>query len=161
MSTTHEPAVAVRLGKAVVLGVTEDSCTAWSGDGVVTVAFAPQFPAPRLERVAPGHLIAIATARSGQSAIVWRWFDAVVLDGAETGSVRLWEPGHGEVVGQGNEHYQTCLPGSRAYASAGLPGAEWWVAGPVVTDREDAAVELDAVCALFNNNDMWRTVFGV
>src|SRR3954447_27061908 len=77
----------------VVLGVSEASCRVVSSDDV---AFAPQFPSPRLERVSPGHLVAIAVD-DGLERIVWRWYDAVVLDDGPDG-VRLWEPAHGEVI---------------------------------------------------------------
>lgn len=36
-------------------------------------------------------------------------------------------------------------PGTRTYLSAGLPGADWWVAGAVGHKVEDADVELDEV----------------
>lgn len=48
--------------------------------------------------------------------------------------------------------------GSRAYLSAGLPGAEWWLAGPVVDRPEDAAVELDEVGAFFTTHALWDRV---
>jgi hypothetical protein len=75
--------------------------------------------------------------------VVWRWYDAVVL-GEESGIVRLWEPAHGEVIAHPRraQHRQ---PGTRAYLSAGLPGADWWVAGAAVPKAEDADVELDEV----------------
>ena len=76
--------------------------------------------------------------------VVWRWYDAVVL-GSDTESVRLWEPAHGEVAAQRRRPQQQYGPGTRAYLSAGLPGAEWWVAGKAVDQAEDAEVELDEV----------------
>ena len=91
--------------------------------------------------------------------MVWRWYDAVVLTGQDAGSVRLWEPAHGEVVARVRESYQDVHPGERAYASAGLPGADWWVAGIVVVPPESADVELDAVHALYNDNDLWSAAF--
>jgi hypothetical protein len=42
-----------------------------------------------------------------------------------------------------------CRPGSRAYVSAGLPGAEWWVAGPAVDRAEAADVDLAEVEQFF------------
>ena len=99
------------------------------------------FPSPRVERVSPGHLVAIATGPDGTGVVVWRWYDAVVLGTEDDGSARLWEPAHGEVIAQPRASYGTQDPGSRAYASAGLPGAEWWVAcsasGPGRVVREN------------------------
>ena len=43
------------------------------------------------------------------------------------------------------DRQRTYVPGSRAYASAGLPGADWWVAGPAVDRAGDAAVDLGEV----------------
>jgi len=89
---------------------------------------------------------------------VWRWFDAVVLGPEADGSVRLWEPAHGEVVARARPSYKNQLPGSRAFASAGLPGAEWWVADS--TDHGLVAdVELDDVDSLYTENGLWSSVF--
>src|SRR5438552_18517713 len=89
-----------------------------------SVRYATLFPSPRTERVSPGHLVAIATAPDGTEAVVWRWYDAVVL-GAQAGLIRLWEPSHGEVLAQPRPGHQPPPPGTRAYLSAGLPGADW------------------------------------
>lgn len=110
------------------------------------------FPTPRVERVSPGHLVAVAALPDSRGVVVWRWFDAVVLGTEDDGAVRLWEPAHGEVSAQPRASYVDQEPGSRAYASAGLPGAEWWVAG-------SADVELDDVEALYTRNDLWSAVF--
>ncbi len=91
--------------------------------------------------------------------MVWRWYDAVVL-GSEAGSVRLWEPAHGEVVAHRRRQQQRYDPGTRAYLSAGLPGAEWWVAGKAVDRAEDAEVELGEVERLYTGQNMWDSVFG-
>jgi len=117
------------------------------------------FPSPRGERVSPGHLVAIATSPTGTEVVVWRWYDAVVLTRSDTGSVQLWEPAHGEVIAQARQSYTTVEPGERAYASAGLPGADWWVAGGVTIPPEGAHVELDAVHSLYTDNDLWPAVF--
>jgi len=90
--------------------------------------------------------------------VVWRWYDAVVL-GGEAGSVRLWEPAHGEVVAQRRRPQQRYHPGTRAYLSAGLPGADWWVAGRAVDQAEDAEVELDEVERLYTEQNMWESIF--
>ena len=125
----------------------------------VCVGYAPQFPVPRRERVLPGHLVAVAEAPGVPGVVVWRWYDAVVL-GGDAGSVRLWEPAHGEVAARRRRPRQHYGPGSRAYLSAGLPGAEWWVAGTAVDRAEDAEVELDEVRRLYTERGMWDSAFG-
>jgi hypothetical protein len=86
--------------------------------------------------------------------VVWRWYDAVVLDASDE-SVRLWEPAHGEVLAVRRRAGLDYPVGSRAYASAGLPGADWWVCGPVVSNPADAEVDLDEVVRLYTDNDLW------
>ncbi|HEX4018668.1 MAG TPA: hypothetical protein VHX15_18160 [Frankiaceae bacterium] len=144
-----------RLRSAVVLHVEEDSCEVWLDGVQLQARYAPQFPGPRVERVSPGHLVALAAAPGGASVVLWRWYDAVVLGPGSSGAVRLWEPAHGEVVAQPRPSYEPQNPGSRVYASAGLPGAEWWVAG-AVGPPETAVVELDVVAALYTDNDLWN-----
>lgn len=119
-----------------------------------SAGYATSFPSPRTERVSPGHLVALATAPDNTEAVVWRWYDAVVL-GEEACLVRLWEPAHGEVVAQPRRGDQALQPGTRAYLSAGLPGAEWWVAGAVTARVEDADVELDEVESFCSEHDLW------
>jgi hypothetical protein len=148
-----------RLRTAVVVRVDEQACQVWDDGQLRWVEFAPMFPTPRLERVSPGHLVAVATAPSGTGVVVWRWYDAVVLEEHGDGLVRLWEPGHGEVFAQARASYVKQDPGSRAYASAGLPGAEWWVAGTATGAPHTADVELDDVEALYTENGLWSTVF--
>lgn len=108
------------------------------------VRYAPAFPKPRAERVAPGHLVALVNTADGSQVVAWRWFDAVVLN-VEGTSVSLWEPGHGIVLAEPRDHQQIYRPGGRAYLSAGLPGAEWWVDGLAVDRAENADVDLDEV----------------
>jgi hypothetical protein len=117
------------------------------------------FPSPRAERVSPGHLVAIATGPGGTDVVVWRWYDAVVLGTEDDGAVQLWEPAHGEVIARPRASYQKQDPGSRAYASAGLPGAEWWVADSACGAPHSVGVELDDVYALYTENDLWSAVF--
>ncbi|MBG6054751.1 hypothetical protein IWX81_001141 [Salinibacterium sp. CAN_S4] len=143
----------------MVVGVTDAACMTWSNDGPVSVPFAAPFPSSRTDRVSPGHLVAVATAPDGRSAVVWRWFDVVILGGGDPDSVRLWEPGHGAVTARQNDHHQLRTPGSRAYAFAGLQGDEWLVAGQVVDDPSEAEAELDKVRALYDENEMWSSVF--
>jgi hypothetical protein len=140
-----------------VLHTEEDACQVLARDEVVSVRYASQFPAPRRERVLPGHLVAIAEAPDGSDAVVWRWYDAVVL-GSQAGSVQLWEPAHGEVVAQRRWPQQRYGPGTRAYLSAGLPGAKWWVAGGAVNQAEDAEVELNEVERLYTEHNMWEAI---
>jgi len=137
----------------------EDACQVLAGGKTISVRYAPQFPAPRRERVLPGHLVAVAEAPGADGVVLWRWYDAIVL-GSDAGSVRLWEPAHGEVAAQRRRPQQHYGPGSRAYLSAGLPGAPWWVAGQAADKAEDAEVELDEVERLYTEHDMWGSAFG-
>jgi hypothetical protein len=150
-----------RLRARRVLRVEEHACEVWSNGDVSSVRFAPMFPSPRVERVSPGHLVAVATGPYDAEVVVWRWYDAVVLGHDVDGSVRLWEPAHGEVTAQARASYEMQDPGSRAYASAGLPGAEWWVACSAGGAPSTADVELDDVEALYAENGLWSTVFDV
>jgi hypothetical protein len=151
-STPEAPTPARRLYPAVVLGSTEDSCTVVADGQVQEIGYAVPFPRPRADRVSPGHLVAVATAADGTQVAVWRWFDAVVVDPSAP-EVALWEPLHGHVQARPREPRQDYRPGSRAYLSAGLPGADWWVAGPVLDGSAD--VELDAVEAFFTEHELW------
>jgi hypothetical protein len=143
-----------------VLRAEEDVCQVLTEGQVVPVRYASQFPTPRRERVLPGHLVAVAEVPGGPAAVVWRWYDAVVL-GSEATSVRLWEPAHGEVVAQRRRPLQRYDPGTRAYLSAGLPGADWWVAGRAVDRAEDADVELNEVERLYTEQRMWDSALGL
>lgn len=161
MSTPQPDAVFAphHLRTARVVRVDEHACEVWSHGEIASVGFAPMFPSPRVERVSPGHLVAVATGPSGTDFAVWRWYDAVVLATEDDGSVRLWEPAHGEVIARARASYENQDPGSRAYASAGLPGADWWVAGSASGAPQFADVELDAVDDLYTENDLWSAVF--
>lgn len=132
----------MELRVAVVVRVAEERCEVWGAGRVEVVGFTERFPRPRVERVSPGHLVAVTP----DGTVVWRWYDAVVLGAEGDGLVRLWEPGHGEVVAATRPSYRPVEPGRRAWASAGLPGADWWVAGPA----DGAEVELDAVAELMS-----------
>jgi hypothetical protein len=144
-----------RLRQAIVISTTEEACTVFADGQRSVVPYAPPFPEPRAERVAPGHLVALATAPDGCEVVVWRWFDAVVLDRADR-SGSLWEPAHGVVLAESRNPAHIYRPGSRAYLSAGLPGAEWWVAGPAVDRAEDAEVDLDEVEQFFTGLGLWN-----
>lgn len=151
---TNERLVSARLRRAIVLRAREDACEILTGGRLRSVRYAPRFPSPRTERVSPGHLVAVATGPDGTEAVVWRWYDAVVL-GEQDKLIRLWEPAHGEVLAQQRPAYVSSRPGTRAYLSAGLPGAQWWVAGPAAAAAENADVELDEVERLYTEHNLW------
>jgi len=141
----------------IVLHAQEDACQILRAGQLSSVRYAKSFPSPRTERVSPGHLVAVAAAADGaEEVVVWRWYDAVVLgEEEETGLVRLWEPAHGEVVAHPRRAQQHRQPGTRAYLSAGLPGADWWIAGAAVANAEDADVELDEVERFCTEYGLW------
>jgi hypothetical protein len=138
----------------IVLHVQEEACQILRGGRLSRVRYAEPFPSPRTERVSPGHLVAVAATADGAEAVIWRWYDAVVL-GEEAGIVRLWEPAHGEVVAHPRRARQRRQPGTRAYLSAGLPGADWWGAGAAVAEAEEADVELDEVERFCTERGLW------
>ena len=155
-STKHDPTVRV-IRCAVVLRVREDECDVIRDGRLQTARFAPMFPSPRTERVQPGNLVAMTAASDGTETVLWRWYDAVVLDDGPE-AIRLWEPAHGEVLAQARPAYIPGKPGARAYLSAGLPGADWWVAGPAMADARDADVELGEVDKLYTENGLWDSI---
>lgn len=140
---------------AIVLRVEEKACQVLGQEGRYSAQYARPFPAPRTERVSPGHLVAVATTPDGAAIVIWRWYDAVVLS-EETGLVRLWKPAHGEVAALPRRTHHQYRPGTRAYLSAGLPGADWWVAGATVARAQDAEVELDEVERFFTERNLWN-----
>jgi len=139
---------------AHVIATDEDTCTVAADGERVEVKYASFFPRPRTTRVAPGHLVVFTSGADGGDRVVWRWFDAVVLERTE-GGFRLWEPGHGEVLAQPRDAAASPEPGSRAYASAGLPGADWWLAGPAVPSAGLAEVDVGEVERFLTDNDLW------
>ncbi|MCA5892160.1 hypothetical protein LEP48_02200 [Isoptericola sp. NEAU-Y5] len=143
-----------------VLRVRETTCDVWHDGAVTSVAFAPMFPSPRTERVSPGHLVAVATGGDGRGVVVWRWYDAVVLGEESDGSVHLWEPAHGEVVAAPRAGYRPQEPGARAYASAGLPGADWWVAEAVSPSGSEPTADVDEVEAFYTRHGLWSAALG-
>jgi hypothetical protein len=153
----NQDLVAARLRRGIVVRVREDACDIARDRQICSVQYAKVFPSPRTERVSPGHLVATATAPDGTEVVVWRWYDAVVL-GAEAGLIRLWEPSHGEVLARPRPGHQSLPPGTRAYLSAGLPGADWWVAGAAAAHAHDADVELDEVERLYTERGLWITL---
>jgi hypothetical protein len=153
VSSPERQQAARRLQAAIVLSAAEDECTVFANDRPRVVSYALPFPRPRAGRVAPGNLVAIGQP-GGSEVILWRWFDAVVVDHAEPVTT-LWEPNHGTVVARSRDRKHGHRPGSRAYVSAGLPGAEWWVAGPAIDRAESADVELDEVRDFFTTHGLW------
>jgi hypothetical protein len=143
-----------RLRTAVVVRPRPSECDVVAGGGRDTVGYAAPF-ASRAAELAPGHLVALAPGPDGRELVVWRWFDAVVVD-ASGEQVRLWEPAHGEVVAVRRRPQQVHRDGTRAYLSAGLPGAPWWVAGPADAAPGAADVELDAVRAFYAEHGLWE-----
>lgn len=141
-----------RLHRGVVLRVREELCEVLVEGRPTWARYARAFPSPRTERVAPGHLVALATAGDGTTVVVFRWYDAVVL-GATDGRVQMWEPAHGQVLATAPHHHHR--PGTRAYLSSGLPGADWWLAGPVTGTAEEADVELDEVERFCTEHGLW------
>jgi hypothetical protein len=154
---SSSPEASTRLRVATVLRVREDSSELWTDNRLVGARYATHFPSPRTQRLSPGHLVATAEASDGVDVVVWRWYDAVVLHEAG-GLVRMWEPAHGEVSARPREAHRHLQPGTRAYVSAGLPGAEWWVAGPTTSRPEEVDVELGEVEDLYTTRDLWGTV---
>lgn len=146
-----------RLWCGTVLRVAEDTCQVLGEGQTCPVGYAKSFPSPRTERVSPGHLVAVATLADDAGVVIWRWYDAVVL-GHEAGQIRLWEPAHGEVLAQPRRPQQEREPGTRAYLSAGLPGAGWWVAGAVAASTNDADVELDEVERFYDEHGLWANL---
>ena len=144
-AATETHRVQARLRRGIVLRVHTDQCEISIDDERRWVRYAAHFPEPRTERVSPGHLVAIARTPDGIDVVVWRWYDAVVVEVGDD-LVVLSEPSHGEVSAQCRAApHPSMQPGTRAYLSAGLPGADWWVAGPVVAVARNADVELDEV----------------
>lgn len=59
----------------------------------------------------PGNLVALTAASDGTETVLWRWYDAVVLeDGLE--AIRLWEPAHGKVLARARPAYVPGNPGT-------------------------------------------------
>jgi len=110
-----------RLHRGIVLRSKENACEVLLWGRPMWARYAGAFPSPRVERVSPGHLVALATAAGDTPVVVFRWYDAVVL-GAAGDQVRMWEPAHGEVLATPRHSRQpwrqgpgpTSRPGSRA-----------------------------------------------
>ncbi len=144
-----------RLRRGIVLRAEEEACQVLIQGRPIWARYARAFPTPRVERVSPGHLVALAPAAAGDTpVVVFRWYDAVVLEAAND-QVRMWEPAHGEVLATPRRSRQHRQPGTRAYLSAGLPGADWWVAGHAATAAEQADVELGEVERFCTEHDLW------
>jgi hypothetical protein len=142
-----------QLRPALVVNPGEDACEISERNQLFLVQYSVPFK-PRAERIMPGQLVAIASTVDGTQALVWRWFDAVVV--GETGDqIRLWEPAHGEVLAQPRRPQLRYRRGGRAYLSAGLPGADWWVSGAATGVAEEADVELHEVHEFYTRHGLW------
>ena len=137
---------------AVVLRATAARCEVLSTRGIALVEYGAPFR-PRAESLAPGHLVAVTHAADGRAFVIWRWFDAMVLE-LSGDQVLVWEPAHGEVLADPREPSTSYAVGTRAYLSAGLPGAEWWLDGPV-GPIDEADVDLVAVHDFYTEHDLW------
>jgi len=155
-----QPSTSARLRCGIVLGVQEDACEIIGEGGRRSVRYATLFPSPRTERVSPGHLVAVAIAPDGTEAVVFRWYDAVVL-GDDSGQVRLWEPAHGDVVAQSRSPERPRRPGTRAYLSAGLPApsgglpalASIWPGTPMSSSMRSSASVLNTTSGIGSYED--------
>lgn len=149
----NKPEHSSRIARAgVVLRPGEGRCEVYFGSETAFVEYGVPF-SPRAQSLTPGHLVAVTETPDARSLILWRWYDAVVLEQSAT-QVRLWEPAHGEVVAQSRSPQDSYSVGTRAYASAGLRGADWWVEGPVAA-VEDVNVATDEVLAFYAEHDLW------
>ena len=157
-SSIESPFHNEQLRSAIVVGVHEDFCTIVLGNQFARARYATHFPTPRVERLSPGHLVAVGAAPDGGDVVVWRWYDAVVVDSTGGELVAMWEPAHGNVLAHRRLLHRKLQPGTRAYLSAGLPGADWWVTGPTTAHGEAADVELGEVERFYTDNDLWSTV---
>ena len=137
---------------AAVLRPGEGQCEVHFGNETAFVQYGAPF-SPRAATLTPGHLVAVTDMPDARYLILWRWYDAVVLE-QSADHVRLWEPGHGEVLAQSRSPRHRYPSGTRAYASAGLRGADWWVEGPVAA-VEDVTVAMDEVLAFYTEHDLW------
>ncbi|MCW2613769.1 MAG: hypothetical protein JWN08_763 [Frankiales bacterium] len=137
---------------AVVVRPDAETCRVATADGPADVRYSVPF-APRAAGLTPGQLVAVTPTAAGSDVVLWRWFDAVVLDVPGGGGlVPLWEPAHGEVLARPRRpEQQPYRTGGRAWLSAGLPGADWWVCGP--TTSED--VDVDEVSAFYTTHGLW------
>ena len=68
-ASTADAWIAPRLRCGIVLRSEEDACQVLAGGKTASVRYAPQFPAPRRERVLPGHLVAVAEAPGASGAV--------------------------------------------------------------------------------------------
>ena len=152
----HEPKHGSRTATiAVVLRPGEQRCEVSFGVETAFVEYGIPF-SPRAESLTPGHLVAVTVKPDAALLVIWRWYDAVVLE-QFTEQVRLWEPNHGEVLARPRNPEYRYPAGTRAYASAGLPGAEWWIEGPVRA-VEEADVAMDEVYEFYAAHDLWSRV---
>jgi hypothetical protein len=95
---------------ATVVRPSEGGCQVLHEDQLAVVKYSAPFK-PRAERLTPGQLVAIASTPEGSQVVVWRWFDAVVLE--DSG-------GPGSPVGAGTRRGS----GTAAQLAAAIPAGE-------------------------------------
>ena len=145
---------APQLHVAIVLSAAEDECTVYAGDATRVVSYAEPFPRPREGRVAPGNLVAIAGV-AGAELIVWRWFDAVVVDQAGQ-VVTLWEPNHGDGRGSAERSAVTSTdPVAAPMRRPACPARTGGWPAPRSTVRRRPAVDLHEVSDFFTSHGLW------
>lgn len=150
MDEPHDPSRTARA--AVVLRPGEHRCEVSFGEETALVGYSAPF-GTRATSLTPGHLVAVAEGPAATYLLIWRWYDAVVVE-QTADQVRLWEPNHGEVLAQSRDARYVYPVGTRAYASAGLPGADWWVEGQAGAVG-DAEVAMDQVHEFYTAHGLW------
>ena len=110
----HQP-LAARV--AVVLRPGADRCEVSFGAETEFVAYGIPFSA-RANTLTPGHLVAVTTSLDANSLVIWRWYDAVVLEQSAE-EVLLWEPNHGEGLASPRNPEDRYPAGTRACVNRG------------------------------------------
>lgn len=141
------------LTSGVVLLPGPDDCEVLHAGRVLRAGYGRAF-VPRASSLSPGHLVALQPRQDG-TLVLWRWFDAVVID-VEGEQARVWEPLHGEVVARLRQPGTLPPVGGRAWVSAGLPGAEWWLESATGTPPT-AEVELGDVACFYDKHGLWES----
>jgi len=142
---------------ATVLDAMADECLVYGNGREYVARYAAPFGS-KSGTVAPGHLVAIHVTQSESSLVLWRWYDALVIRDGPDGTVEMWEPAHGTVTAVRRQVGTELRPGGRAYLSAGLAGAPWWVNDMVTSSPEDANVEFGEVVAFYDEHELWSQV---
>ena len=105
-----------RTRTAVMLRPGDDQCEVLPASGTALVEYAAPFR-PRAKSLTFGHLVAVTTTPDGSAFIIWRWFDAVVVQQSLSRSVfgnphtaRCWRHRAMRRTGIRWEPGRTCLP---------------------------------------------------